>query len=184
MIRSYGDQVVFIQQPDQSEPVVPKNEKKFKGYFKIARHYGWALNQTFVQQVRSNLWAIKLFEIHQTQLSNLWLMPNSVSIGFGRAINRGSSRRLQRYPTQSGASSFLLCSIEGLNGAHFFVIGSVYLVKTAFLAFLNSLPDRFARLKLQFFAPTAFICPSRRQPIYFKACLYIRNLLKVSPNSL
>jgi len=50
VIRSYGDQVVFIQQPDQSEPVVPKNEKKFKGYFKIARHYGWALNQTFVQQ--------------------------------------------------------------------------------------------------------------------------------------
>ena len=34
--------------------------------------------------------------------------------------------------TQSGASSFLLCSIEGLNGAHFFVIGSVYLIKTAF----------------------------------------------------
>ena len=55
VIRSYGDQVVFIQQPDQSEPVVPKNEKKFKGYFKIARHYGWALNQTFVQQVCSNI---------------------------------------------------------------------------------------------------------------------------------
>ena len=56
VIRSYGDQVVFIQQPDQSEPVVPKNEKKFKGYFKIARHYGWALNQTFVQQVCSNIY--------------------------------------------------------------------------------------------------------------------------------
>ena len=24
----------------------PANEKKFKGYFKIARHYGWALNET------------------------------------------------------------------------------------------------------------------------------------------
>jgi len=50
VIRSYGDQVIFIQQPDQSEPLVPKAEKKFKGYFKIARHYGWALNQTFVHQ--------------------------------------------------------------------------------------------------------------------------------------
>lgn len=26
---------------------MPPKEKKFKGYFKIARHYGWALNQTF-----------------------------------------------------------------------------------------------------------------------------------------
>ena len=47
-IRSYGDEIIFIQQPDQGEPQVPKAEKKFKGYFKIARHYGWALNQTFV----------------------------------------------------------------------------------------------------------------------------------------
>ena len=34
--------------------------------------------------------------------------------------------------SQSGASSFYLHSIEALNGAHFFVIGSVYLIKTAF----------------------------------------------------
>ncbi|PSN47446.1 Alpha-1,3-mannosyl-glycoprotein 2-beta-N-acetylglucosaminyltransferase [Blattella germanica] len=34
-------------QPDQSDIPVPPKEKKFKGYFKIARHYGWALNQTF-----------------------------------------------------------------------------------------------------------------------------------------
>ena len=33
---------------DLSEPVIPPKEKKFKGYFKIARHYGWALNKTFV----------------------------------------------------------------------------------------------------------------------------------------
>ena len=39
-----------MQQPDQSEPNVPKAEKKFKGYFKIARHYGWALNQTFTER--------------------------------------------------------------------------------------------------------------------------------------
>lgn len=46
-IRGYGDQVYHIQQPDQSEIQIPLKEKKFKGYFKIARHYGWALNQTF-----------------------------------------------------------------------------------------------------------------------------------------
>merc|ERR1719206_442281 len=47
VIQGYGDQVIFIQQPDLSDPVVPPKEKKFRGYFKIARHYGWALNQTF-----------------------------------------------------------------------------------------------------------------------------------------
>jgi len=49
VIQGYGDQVIYIQQPDLSDPVVPSKEKKFKGYFKIARHYGWALNQTFTQ---------------------------------------------------------------------------------------------------------------------------------------
>ncbi|XP_023326519.1 alpha-1,3-mannosyl-glycoprotein 2-beta-N-acetylglucosaminyltransferase [Eurytemora carolleeae] len=47
VIKGYGDQVISIQQPDLSEPAVPAKEIKFKGYFKIARHYGWALNQTF-----------------------------------------------------------------------------------------------------------------------------------------
>jgi len=47
VIQGYGDQIISIKQPDLSEPVVPPKEKKFKGYFKIARHYGWALNHTF-----------------------------------------------------------------------------------------------------------------------------------------
>ncbi|RZC40632.1 alpha-1,3-mannosyl-glycoprotein 2-beta-N-acetylglucosaminyltransferase [Asbolus verrucosus] len=46
-IKKYGSQVSLIQQPDQSDIQVPPKEKKFKGYFKIARHYGWALNQMF-----------------------------------------------------------------------------------------------------------------------------------------
>jgi len=50
VISSYGDKVVFLRHPDQSEPEVPKAERKFRGYFKIARHYGWALNQTFVHE--------------------------------------------------------------------------------------------------------------------------------------
>lgn len=48
VIQSYGDQIQFIQQPDQSNILsIPKKERKFAGYFKIARHYGWALNHTF-----------------------------------------------------------------------------------------------------------------------------------------
>nr|SVE75135.1 EOG090X06K9 [Daphnia dolichocephala] len=49
VIRSYSDasQVTYIQQPDQSEPIVPPGEAKFKGYFKIARHYLFGLNQIF-----------------------------------------------------------------------------------------------------------------------------------------
>ena len=36
---------------------------------------------------------------NHTQLSNLWLMPNSVCIGFDTAMKTGSSRRFKRYPT-------------------------------------------------------------------------------------
>ncbi|XP_075166951.1 alpha-1,3-mannosyl-glycoprotein 2-beta-N-acetylglucosaminyltransferase [Haematobia irritans] len=47
VILSYDQQVSLIEQPDQSDIFVPPKEKKFKGYYKIARHYGWALNHTF-----------------------------------------------------------------------------------------------------------------------------------------
>lgn len=49
MILSYRDkdEVQLIQQPDLSEPVVPIKDNKFKGYYKISRHYNWALNLTF-----------------------------------------------------------------------------------------------------------------------------------------
>ena len=48
VIQSYGDQIQFIQQPDQGKIAgIPKKERKFEGYFKIARHYGWALNEMF-----------------------------------------------------------------------------------------------------------------------------------------
>lgn len=49
VIRSYGEQLTHIRQPDQSDIDIPPKEKKFKGYFKIARHYGWALNQVFLE---------------------------------------------------------------------------------------------------------------------------------------
>lgn len=49
VIKSYNDQLLHIKQPDQSDIDIPLREKKFKGYFKIARHYGWALNQVFIE---------------------------------------------------------------------------------------------------------------------------------------
>lgn len=48
IIKSYDKQVYHIRQPDQSDIDIPPREKKFRGYFKIARHYGWALNQIFL----------------------------------------------------------------------------------------------------------------------------------------
>ena len=41
----------------------------------------------------------------ETQLSNLWWMPNWVSIGFDSAMKTGSSRRLKRYSTTYGCVS-------------------------------------------------------------------------------
>lgn len=46
-ILAYGDKVTLIEQPDLSDIEVPVKEKKFKGYFLIARHYKWALDQIF-----------------------------------------------------------------------------------------------------------------------------------------
>uniref|UniRef100_A0A224YSS7 Alpha-1,3-mannosyl-glycoprotein 2-beta-N-acetylglucosaminyltransferase n=1 Tax=Rhipicephalus zambeziensis TaxID=60191 RepID=A0A224YSS7_9ACAR len=48
-IQDYGDQLTHIKQPDQSDIPLVGKEKKFKGYYKIARHYGWALNKTFFE---------------------------------------------------------------------------------------------------------------------------------------
>ncbi|CDW56522.1 alpha 1 3 mannosyl glycoprotein [Trichuris trichiura] len=45
VIRSYGSQITFLQQPNQTEPNLTKKMKKFSGYYKIARHYRWALDQ-------------------------------------------------------------------------------------------------------------------------------------------
>lgn len=47
VIKSYKDAISFIEQPDQSDFPLKGKEKKMKGYYKIARHYRWALNQVF-----------------------------------------------------------------------------------------------------------------------------------------
>lgn len=46
-IRAYGKQVTHLQQPDLSDIAVKPQHKKFQGYYKISRHYHWALNQVF-----------------------------------------------------------------------------------------------------------------------------------------
>lgn len=47
VIGSYGHQVTHISQPDLSDIRVRPEHRKFQGYYKIARHYRWALNQVF-----------------------------------------------------------------------------------------------------------------------------------------
>uniref|UniRef100_A0A8C7XSZ3 Alpha-1,3-mannosyl-glycoprotein 2-beta-N-acetylglucosaminyltransferase n=1 Tax=Oryzias sinensis TaxID=183150 RepID=A0A8C7XSZ3_9TELE len=47
VIGSYGAQVTHIRQPDLADIRVRPEHRKFQGYYKIARHYRWALNQVF-----------------------------------------------------------------------------------------------------------------------------------------
>lgn len=47
VIGSYGSQVTHIKQPDLSDIRVRPEHRKFQGYYKISRHYRWALNQVF-----------------------------------------------------------------------------------------------------------------------------------------
>ncbi|XP_008844187.1 alpha-1,3-mannosyl-glycoprotein 2-beta-N-acetylglucosaminyltransferase [Nannospalax galili] len=47
VIASYGNAVTHIRQPDLSNIAVQSDHRKFQGYYKIARHYRWALGQIF-----------------------------------------------------------------------------------------------------------------------------------------
>lgn len=47
VIASYGDAVLHIRQPELADVPVPPEHRKFQGYYKIARHYRWALGQVF-----------------------------------------------------------------------------------------------------------------------------------------
>ncbi|XP_022100478.1 alpha-1,3-mannosyl-glycoprotein 2-beta-N-acetylglucosaminyltransferase-like isoform X2 [Acanthaster planci] len=46
-IQKFGSKVTHIKQPDLSSISLPAQQKKFEGYYKIARHYKWALNKVF-----------------------------------------------------------------------------------------------------------------------------------------
>ncbi|XP_056142580.1 alpha-1,3-mannosyl-glycoprotein 2-beta-N-acetylglucosaminyltransferase a [Lampris incognitus] len=47
VISSYGNQLIHLKQPDLSDIAVRPEHRKFQGYYKISRHYRWALNQVF-----------------------------------------------------------------------------------------------------------------------------------------
>ncbi|XP_077382806.1 alpha-1,3-mannosyl-glycoprotein 2-beta-N-acetylglucosaminyltransferase a [Festucalex cinctus] len=47
VIRSYGSAVTHLMQPDLADVRVPPEHKRFQGYYKISRHYRWALKQVF-----------------------------------------------------------------------------------------------------------------------------------------
>ena len=46
-ISAFGKEVLHIKQPDLLAPDVPANMKRFTGYYKISRHFKWALGQMF-----------------------------------------------------------------------------------------------------------------------------------------
>ncbi|KJE92893.1 alpha-1,3-mannosyl-glycoprotein 2-beta-N-acetylglucosaminyltransferase [Capsaspora owczarzaki ATCC 30864] len=43
----YGNQVIHVMQPELEEIPEAKHQPQFKGYYKISRHYKWALTQVF-----------------------------------------------------------------------------------------------------------------------------------------
>ncbi|XP_028985217.1 alpha-1,3-mannosyl-glycoprotein 2-beta-N-acetylglucosaminyltransferase a [Betta splendens] len=55
VISSYGSRVTHLKQPDLSEIAVRPEHKKFQGYYKISRHYHWALNQVFRTLLHSSV---------------------------------------------------------------------------------------------------------------------------------
>ena len=48
-ISAFSSDVRHIKQPDLSTPDVPANMRRFTGYYKISRHFKWALGQMFDQ---------------------------------------------------------------------------------------------------------------------------------------
>lgn len=51
VIRSYGDKLELIQHPNLGPvPNVPGHMHQFMGYYKISRHYKWALTQVFLRE--------------------------------------------------------------------------------------------------------------------------------------
>ncbi|NXO93052.1 MGAT1 acetylglucosaminyltransferase, partial [Certhia brachydactyla] len=47
VISSYGPAVAHIRHPDLGDVPVPPEHRKFQGYYRISRHYRWALSQVF-----------------------------------------------------------------------------------------------------------------------------------------
>lgn len=76
VIASYGDQVTHISQPDLSDIRVRPEHRKFQGYYKIARHYRWALNQVFNTLSQSTVVIVE----DDLEVSVLGLVPHCACI--------------------------------------------------------------------------------------------------------
>ena len=47
VITNYGDKVMYVRHPDLSDISVPGAADNLKGYYKLSRHYKWALGRVF-----------------------------------------------------------------------------------------------------------------------------------------
>lgn len=47
VIANYGNNVMYLKHPDLSDITVPGGMDHLKGYYKLSRHYKWALSQVF-----------------------------------------------------------------------------------------------------------------------------------------
>ena len=47
VIASYGDKIMYVRHPDVSDITVPRGSDNLKGYYKLSRHYRWALSRVF-----------------------------------------------------------------------------------------------------------------------------------------
>lgn len=70
VIRSYGDKVTHLKQPDLSDIAVRPEHKKFQGYYKISRHYRWALNQVFKSLSHSSVIIVE----DDLEVTTRWLL--------------------------------------------------------------------------------------------------------------
>ncbi|XP_068616364.1 alpha-1,3-mannosyl-glycoprotein 2-beta-N-acetylglucosaminyltransferase a [Brachionichthys hirsutus] len=121
-IRSYGDKVTHLQQPDLSDIAVPPPHKKFQGYYKISRHYRWALNQVFKTFSHSSVVIVEddlevapdFFEYFQALLPllksdpNLWCVSAWNDNGRDGYVDPGQSNLLYRTDFFPGLGWMLL----------------------------------------------------------------------------
>jgi len=51
-IKAYSDRITYMEQPDRSEPEVDPGHTSLINYYKISRHYKWALGKIFDEEPR------------------------------------------------------------------------------------------------------------------------------------
>ncbi|XP_059194872.1 alpha-1,3-mannosyl-glycoprotein 2-beta-N-acetylglucosaminyltransferase a [Centropristis striata] len=125
VIRSYGTQVTHLKQPDLSDIAVQPAHKKFQGYYKISRHYRWALNQVFKTLSHSSVVIVEddlevapdFFEYFQALLPllksdpNLWCVSAWNDNGRDGYVDPGKANLLYRTDFFPGLGWMLLSEV-------------------------------------------------------------------------